>query len=227
MAKYNIPPPFKIGFTHLSKFSKEHLDIILNILKEVEFGISPDKIIEQILTYNIEEKEKIVEVVKAILSLVALKNDENVKVSELVNDLTTDFKEDNPDISEDRVNNLSINLHEILNINSKINHTLKAFDLLAENEKIFLESRILSDIRIVFDDDLSKEINAHGTIVLHQLKISYRENQESKSIFFALDINDLNNLKEQVERAIQKHRIIENKTFSNLPFIKTEKNKDE
>jgi hypothetical protein len=227
MKKYNIPPTFKKGFIYLSQLSNEQLNIIIKVLKEAPFGIPPDKIIKDIIAHNIQNEETVIEVMKAIFSLFALKTDESIKVEALVKDLSSAFKEDNPELGETEINNLAINLHEVLSIESKVNHTLKAFNLLAENDKIFLEARVLSDIRIVFNDNLSKEVHAHGTVVLHQLRINYSENRDSKSIFLALDINDLNSLKEQIERAIQKHKIIESNSFSSLPFIKTENIKNE
>lgn len=75
-----------------------------------------------------------------------------------------------------------------------------ARNVLFEQERIFTEARILTDVRPVF----SKETDLEGAVVVHSLRVEYRENRQAKTIFFALDNRDLASLLEVVKRAQEK-----------------------
>jgi hypothetical protein len=78
----------------------------------------------------------------------------------------------------------------------------KAVSVLNQQERLFLDARIMSDIRPVFGDDPSERPT--GAVVLHTLSIQHHTDGHTRMFNVAMDRNDLADLKLAVERAIDK-----------------------
>jgi hypothetical protein len=78
----------------------------------------------------------------------------------------------------------------------------KAISLQRDTERVYCESKIISDIRPVFGDDV-KEYPVAAAI-LHTLILSYHENGDHKEFFITLDEVDLNSLQTAIKRAKNK-----------------------
>jgi hypothetical protein len=74
-----------------------------------------------------------------------------------------------------------------------------------EYEHLFLDARILTDVRPVFGGD-GFEIST--SVVVHSLRIKSREDRQERSSYFALDRDDLLQLRELIDRALKKERVI-------------------
>jgi hypothetical protein len=84
----------------------------------------------------------------------------------------------------------------------------KAEIMLLEGERLFLTSRIVTDIRPIFDADVSSP--PRGAIIRHLLRIEYlQQNGDRETIFFELDPDDLEELGATIGRAKQKGKSIE------------------
>ncbi len=111
---------------------------------------------------------------------------------------------------------LGSNLFSIFENSKNLKLTLKGQTLLLDNENIYLKGLIVSDIRLIFDKNIT-DSNRNGVIV-HKLHISVRSNNKTKNIFIALDSSDLKQLKEIVERAMLKEDLIK-EDYENINFI--------
>jgi len=74
----------------------------------------------------------------------------------------------------------------------------KAGELLLEQSNIFCSTRIITDIRPVFNDSAT---NLQGFVTFHTLSIAFHNEGTQREIRFALDSNDLCDLKNQIIRA--------------------------
>jgi hypothetical protein len=94
-------------------------------------------------------------------------------------------------------------------LNTKaISISSKAMSVLVSNERVLCNSRVLSDMRPVFDDD----IEPAGFLILHQLKLAFHDNDDydrTSYIYLALERSDLVRLKDSIDRALKKHSKIE------------------
>lgn len=82
-----------------------------------------------------------------------------------------------------------------------------------ENEKNYDTSKVIVDIRPVFDND-----NFIGSTIVNKLKIKFKENYEEKSFFITLDSDDIVDLIENLKKAqIQNNYIQDN--FNNINII--------
>ena len=59
--------------------------------------------------------------------------------------------------------------------------TAKAWSLLEEQDKIFIDSRSVTDLRPIFGEDVAQPLAA--TIISHTLRISYRSDGKTGSIY--------------------------------------------
>ncbi|THU34211.1 hypothetical protein FAM09_24645 [Niastella caeni] len=99
----------------------------------------------------------------------------------------------------------------------KLQMTFKAFSLASERESVYRDARIVTDIRPLFNENLSDK-GRYG-LVTHQLKLTTEENDESVDYFFGLSLSDLKKLKEQIERAIDKENLIRDNYKDQISFI--------
>lgn len=98
-------------------------------------------------------------------------------------------------------------VNKLFHEKNPIRISIKSAILRWENKCIYDDSRIISDIRPVFNNRNEEEIISN--IILHQLRIDYREdNDVEKEIFITLNENNLIDLKEVVDRALRKNEIL-------------------
>ena len=100
--------------------------------------------------------------------------------------------------------------------------TAKAIDLKTENDKNYKESRIITDLRMIFNEDWTTE-SFNSAVIIHNFNFSYftPENQSMKNIFLTLDSADLKDLKNKIERAIAKESELKKKVDSIITIIET------
>lgn len=75
----------------------------------------------------------------------------------------------------------------------------KAFDVLTNHQKTFLDARIFTDVRSIFADEVSA--GPAAAVIVHKLKVAFRKNDAPHETFFALDSKDLAELAEVIKRA--------------------------
>jgi hypothetical protein len=90
--------------------------------------------------------------------------------------------------------------------NATVRRYAKAMGLRNEYERIVTDTRILSDIRPVFDDD-QEDPSIKAAIVNHTLRFTYNAGDgERHETHFALDVDDLKKLKAQIDKALKKDK---------------------
>jgi hypothetical protein len=82
----------------------------------------------------------------------------------------------------------------------------KAADIITEYDQVLNLARIISDIRPVFGNNASDD--PMGAVIVHTLKIDYFHDNRVNTISFALDADDLADLKRVVDRAQEKQRTL-------------------
>jgi hypothetical protein len=90
---------------------------------------------------------------------------------------------------------------DLLNLDKTLGVTAKALDVMTEHDKTFCEARILSDIRPVFSE---KPEEASAAVIIHNLQIRFHQFGKHQEAYFALDTDDIQALKEIIERAEKK-----------------------
>src|SRR5271157_4747493 len=119
----------------------------------------------------------------------------------LNNEIQRREKEEIEDI-EEKLEKLGVFVHNVLESNKDIYFFNRAMNLLREREKLCLNTRILTDLRPIFEENIT---NIKNGLILHSLRIEFRNEENRKEIIiFALDHDDLTVLKDNIDRAFKK-----------------------
>lgn len=205
MDAFIIPDVFLPGFEELIKLDESNFKKAVKLLKKMPIGIHSktfrESLKKEIKITNIDE------LTSTLYSLGGLLVIDDSNINQLSADLTVSLKE----LSKIKLTSKMLNKFQerlkILFVNCEnLKITFKAFSLCFENDKVYKQGRIFTDIRIIFNNDLKD--THRNAVILHQLKIEFEKNEEQNNLFLALDSDDLLNLKEQIERAIEKEKQI-------------------
>jgi hypothetical protein len=110
--------------------------------------------------------------------------------------------------SPDRWEVLRERLGRILGPTSPLWLSAKANLLRVEQERLFCDARILTDIRPIFGRKAST--GPAALTIVHTLKLSYHHgSEELEELFVSLDDDDLQTLKQVIQRAEEKQGALE------------------
>jgi hypothetical protein len=91
-------------------------------------------------------------------------------------------------------------LRKFLSFDRSLGFTAKAFDLLTDNERVFCDARVISDVRPIFLKDVDHSPDAF--ILLHTLHLEYHKaGGQLESLDVSMDSNDVQYLLKALERA--------------------------
>lgn len=145
--------------------------------------------------------DDVLEIVDSLLSMYPAMISSCKHVGEFAADLANSVSGKKDWTTED-VKQLQVNLETLLRVPS-ISLGAKATNLLFQNERSLINSRVITDMRPVFELD-SDEVG--GGIVIHTLKLEYIADQsdDQQSFSVSLDLHDIDQMIENLERAKRK-----------------------
>lgn len=119
-------------------------------------------------------------------------------VEEIIN---SDVIAKSSEFQETQKDKLRNRLLKLLAFDTPLGVSSKALDVMTEHERIFCGARILSDIRSVF---AGAPESADAAVIIHNLQIAFHQAGQHQEFYFALDTNDLKELKAVIARAEKK-----------------------
>jgi len=206
----------------LLKVPKEHLHVIEKILnldeeqKEIIYNkfkaYKPKKFDEEIK--DIKEFKDYPEIFELISILFKISHnlvedqifsDIDSFISDIIGSFIERYDSKSYDTKDEKIISLKQYLNKILTIDTGIFYFEKAVKLLAERSKLIENTRIITDIRPVFKEQ--KIEPPDYCLITHNLRINYvTESRDKKKVYFALDRQDLIELKSQIDRALEKEK---------------------
>lgn len=161
---------------------------------------SPDKI-PSVPELSTEDAEQLKDAVTQLYSVRAYFD---VDIPEFVSDIADALQEQfHIESTEDFKNRLTA----LLTIDS-ISVSVKAQSLKAEYQRTFCTARIVTDVRPVYGSDISSIPSA--AMIIHMLRISYHdESTQVREVYIAMDSDDVNALREILDRADVKAKSLE------------------
>ena len=220
MIRFQIPPAYLSGFETLLTLQFDQVAQIIQFLQIIPVGTGP-KTFGELFDDHFKDQTIINrQLADTLYSLGGFKlgQDEKISFIEIVDGLTKSFALSSQNVyTEDNLKSLSDNLTKVLEACRQLTITFKAFSLLSANESIFRENQIITDIRLLFNEQL-EDNNRHG-LVVHQLKLNVEENGEQNDYYFSLTLTDLQKLQDQITRALEKERLIKEDYKNNISFI--------
>lgn len=198
-----VPRHYQSAFAKIRDLDRESAHELIAALQKVPSTINVDSLssavaamVDTIAVSDVEE------IVPATLSLHSLKESLQLSVPEVAEGLALGMEElpfERLRSSPEQRDALRDRLAELLNTGS-LGVIARAGRLSLENERSLTETRIVTDIRPIFERE-TPQARPTGAVIIHTLKISYRADNDSKEFFVTLDANDVRELSEQLERA--------------------------
>jgi len=210
MPRIQIPKKYRYGIEKIITLDSAVFDNLIDALKNSNPSFHLKNLADTV-SLKIKEKEienltkdDLLNILDAIVSLYPLQTYSSLTIEDLASSLGEAVAEleDFPNVTEEQKKIFEARITTLLSINGALDVASKVGELLLEYEHLFLSSRIITDIRPVFDSDLNK-IPA-GALIVHTLKLEYKQGNEEKDFYIALDTNDVKKLREQLDRAEQK-----------------------
>lgn len=213
MAKISIPEEVKEGFLLISEMKRSDVESLVNVLKSIHSGEELNDI-EERLSEIFEKKSRVL--LQTIFSFSGLLDKEDSTVEEVAKNLSESFLEENEKsiVGESALEeNLNIILSNLGSLKKNINSRRSSID----NESLLRSSKLITDLRIIFEDDLSSK--NRDAVIIHKLHVEYQNNFSDKELYFTLDLKDLNKLKSEIDKAIEKDQIIREDYKNNLNIL--------
>ena len=108
-------------------------------------------------------------------------------------------------------------LTAILSLDKTIGVIAKGFGVVSEFERLFDSGRIMTDLRPIFGENVAERPAALA--VVHELRIKYYTVEGFREFFVSLDSSHIKNLREAMERAIQKEETLKVLIPKDIPYL--------
>lgn len=221
MATIKIPQEQLSGFRKLVALNNESAQDITAALKEEFPGLSDSEALTEIVSRaaNIPSPDAS-EIAQVLTALYMLRARRETSIPEFVEDVILALDESGDEeleLPEEKRSRFKQQLAELLSVEAFSTES-KAVDVQFENDRTFYGARIVTDVRPLFGPD--PEEPPTGAVIVHMLKITYRERNRTRDLFVSLDTNDLSTLTNVIDRANSKAENLKSfLTESGLPYI--------
>ncbi len=95
-------------------------------------------------------------------------------------------------------------LLELMSLDQALGVSSKILGVVTDHDHVYCRSRVLTDIRPVFANSVADAPSA--LVVVHTLRLTYHSGGDTPSFFVALDGVDLEDLRRQLDRAVEKEK---------------------
>ncbi len=203
MSALTIPEEYEDGIAVIKSLSDTDLNRILEALKEAKPSGDPGDIVQMLRSdlpsISETDLEKFVE---TLYSLYSFRAHSDVSVDQFVADLSEATTEsDNPKVRTSNPADLAV-----LKSRFKALLTVRPFSTLSKAQglrydfaNIFWDAKVISDIRPVWDGDVTKP--PEGIVITQTLKLEYHYIGGHGEIYVCLDRDDIEALISVLERA--------------------------
>jgi hypothetical protein len=196
--------------------SDEEFERVMAALNNLKPHVKPEALAAQIDT-----DARIVEIVKMVAGLSIARANADAPPDEFASGIAKSITA-RKDKSLDRAL-IEARLKSLLSI-EPVMLSARAFNVQHEYEHVFRTARIVTDIRPVFDH---AGATVTAALIVHSLKISFVHNSEVQDVVFAMDDEDLAELKKVLERAETKSLTLEKLVNSiGVPYFESKPRKE-
>jgi hypothetical protein len=202
MAKIRIPDKIKPGLKIIIDINQNNFDNLIDLVKSAPAELDIDILLSH-FKQNLESlnEKEIEDLLKTLSSLFTFFETSNKKVTEITIDLVSAILSDDnlPGFSDEELNLLEDRLRVLLEISSPFKLASKAVKLLRDNERIYIDASLITDIRPVISK--KHDTNLTGALIVHTLKIEYQDINGIQEFYVTLDNQDIQNLRKKLEES--------------------------
>lgn len=204
MAALTIPEQYRSGIAVIGRIETESFSALLTALKNALPSESEQSLAEKIGEISSDLPLEVrVEIISAIASMQGVQKTAHVDTPRFTADIWAALKEDSPKLVKNIDESvLRDRVAKLLNDAPIQLMSIKTAELRREVERRFCSARIMTDARTAFADDTSTR---PAITILQTLEIRFHDDTgEHREFYVALDDDDLEALKEVIERAQRK-----------------------
>jgi hypothetical protein len=208
MPPLTVPERHRPGLAAILRLNHDTVDALITALTlSSSSRASTASVLAKLppVTTDISDDELQV-IVRTVLSLYALRVTREVSANDLSKDIVDaivsgEYRE--LKVTDEQAADLHNKLTKLLGVDP-LAYQMKARDVARQHERSFCAARILTDIRPIFG--LASDNAPVDAVITHTLKITYHEgsDRDTKELFFAMDDDDIQELKAILERAEMK-----------------------
>jgi hypothetical protein len=209
MASLRIPEDSRLGLKFLLSLSDETAGALVAAIEQAEptlRSIQFAKALQgKVHPLSFQELRLVVD---TLIELYVVRETFRQSVDEFLDYLleAMNYPGDFPDLEESEWQKSRSFFKSLLSRYEVLGITAKAQNVLTDHEHTFSNSRVLTDVRPIFGEDVSE--HPKNAVILHMLRVHYFEAGETKAIVLALDSSDVQALMEVLQRAQQKEETL-------------------
>lgn len=201
---------YHLAFITIGTLKEEESKSLLESLKSIPPSLSNERLATTIVNSNqYLEKEVAEELLELLFAIYNLSKRADVSIDEVIEQIVKSIGDDegfSSDLSTEQVKAVGRRLKILLDDNGTIASSYKAILILKDHKCVFNDCRVFTDIRPIFGLDTTSSPIGMG--IVHTLKIMYVGLDGSNELFVSLDTSDLEQLGEEIDRAISKEKTI-------------------
>jgi hypothetical protein len=210
MASIEIPESGYSAIHQIATFTEEDFDLFLNALSDAEPALNRNKfwlhVAPRIKHIDSSLIKSLMNEIFQMYSAMEAMGLEINEFTETITEAMTPEKLAQFSLNQNDVKRIHDRLTRIFGGGKGFNITMKALDVLTDQDRTFYHAKILTDIRPVFNPS-GDAVDA--SIIVHNLRIHFGENSEHKDFYVALDTSDIQSLREVLDRADAKAKCLQ------------------
>lgn len=208
MSMLNIPERYRPGLSLLATMADDSYSGLLGSLRSAPPSFSGQREVTAWVMPSVKSVSEgdINRIFESLASLSRVLARRGAQSTQLAHDVSVAALDTIKGLTATAAATLERRLDDLLPLSSLIASANKAKELQVQRERTLCDVRLLTDLRPVFADDVTKP--AMAMTVIHTLKIGYHDSNSSihKEFYVALDAADIKSLKSALERAEQKEQ---------------------
>jgi hypothetical protein len=205
MTPFKIPESAFKAIQHLVNFSEPDFEIFLDALTNAEPSLDKDLFWTHVAEHAKKIDKKVVESILHEIFEMHEAWEPTVdgldKFVDLMAMAAAEVKSENFKLNQDDQKKFKGRLKKIFEGRKGLETTVKAMDVLLEQEHTFYHARIVTDIRPIFNKSGD---SVDATVIVHNLRIHYGKGSDHKDFYVALDTSDIHILRQVLDRAVSK-----------------------
>ena len=196
----SVPEFVKRGLKALAALPEDAVKELLAVLGEERATFASTDFSRRVASKvsGVEEQD-VISIIQTLLSMYRARQDYGVSTDVVFGNLAS--RPDEFEVTSEQRAQIESRLPDFLNLES-LTVTAKSFSILTSHERIFIKTQILTDMRPIFGDDDSGKPKA--AVIVHMLKLTYRQDEEDVDFFVAMDTEDISKLRDVLDRADKK-----------------------
>ncbi len=189
------------GLLRLLHLSQEQMQQLYDAVKAAHPTLTISAFSRQVASMSKVDEDIVREIIWAVGGLYYVSFATSRSVRDVAQDIRLELESADSDVAlhEGDLDELEKRLMMLLELHASLGVTTKARMLVGRHEPVFLDAQVVSDIRPVFGEN--PEEPPLAAVVLHRLRISYRDGEQEKDFSVVLETQEIADVRTALNRA--------------------------